>query len=71
MRLPAVELKDPCRRTIVWRGVVHDILAPDHVFAWSGAIPCTGSLRCIYCQQWEDDYDDDDDLYRGRAARSA
>jgi len=40
-------------RHLVWRGTVTTVtcgaVGYAHVFAWSGAIPCTGFRRCIYC----------------------
>ena len=26
-----------------------------HSFAWSGAMPCTGRKKCIYCHEAEED----------------
>ena len=44
-----------CRRIIVWNGLCKEIEAPEHSYAWSGQIPCTGVLRCIYCGRYKDD----------------
>jgi len=38
-----------CHRVIQWGGKVEHITVDEHVFAYSGRIPCTGARRCIYC----------------------
>jgi len=35
--------------TYMWNGVVTTEPCRKHSFAWSGAIPCTGYRRCIFC----------------------
>lgn len=50
------EVKGECHRTICWRGKVEEITVDHHMFAWSGEIPCTGTLRCIYCGMHEDEF---------------
>lgn len=30
-------------------GKVKIIEVPEHRYAWSGTIPCTGVYRCVYC----------------------
>ena len=32
-----------------YTGDVYRTECEDHSYAWSGAIPCTGIRRCIYC----------------------
>jgi hypothetical protein len=45
-------------RQICWRGVVEEIECgtekTPHTYAWTGAIPCTGERRCIYCGKYEE-----------------
>ena len=47
-----------CVRTVCWKGKVKTIEVKDHVFAYSGQIPCTGVRRCIYCHKYEDEIKD-------------
>lgn len=44
-----------CKREIVWHGVVSKIECEHHVFAYSGSIPNTGYLKCIYCYKAKDE----------------
>lgn len=36
-------------KVICWMGKVEELECTSHSYAWSGRIPCTGDLRCIYC----------------------
>ena len=49
--MPTVPVK--CHRTIQWHGKVSNIVCDGHMLAYSGTIPCTGALRCIYCGKYE------------------
>jgi len=36
-------------RHLVWLGKYSIVECKDHSYAYSGKMPCTGSLRCIFC----------------------
>lgn len=44
-----------CIREVVWHGQASVIEVSDHSFAWSGRMPCTGVVKCIYCGLLEED----------------
>lgn len=46
---------DVCRRLISWGDKLEKIEVASHVFAYSGSIPCTGTLKCIYCGKYKED----------------
>ena len=35
-------------RTFVWKGKMHKEECINHLYAWSGQIPCTGCLKCVF-----------------------
>lgn len=39
---------------LVWHGLVSRVECKQHSYAWSGSMPCTGRLRCIYCGKPKD-----------------
>ncbi len=39
-----------CIRLIQWRGIVQEITEREHVFRYSGSLPCTGYRKCFYCE---------------------
>ena len=34
---------------LIWNGKVNKVECTDHSYSYSGKMPCTGVLRCIYC----------------------
>lgn len=50
-----------CIRQIVVGGKVETIILDEHVFRWSGKIPCTGVRRCLYCNKYEEDLKEEGD----------
>jgi len=41
--------EEPCRVIVSLKGSTFKIERKTHSYAWSGAIPCTGVYRCVYC----------------------
>ena len=47
-----MEVHGICKRTVYdWArpGEVKRIVVNKHSYAYSGKMPCTGNLKCIYC----------------------
>ncbi len=42
-------------RLFVWEGKVHKEECINHSYRWSGRIPCTGSLICVFCGKKKDE----------------
>lgn len=36
-------------KTLVWHGKIKEVECKKHSMAYSGKMPCTGMLKCIYC----------------------
>lgn len=43
-------------KTLVWHGKTEEVECVDHSLAWSGKIPCSGRLKCIFCGYSKDTY---------------
>jgi hypothetical protein len=41
-------------KTICWLGKTETIPCTNHSYSWSGNMPCTGVLRCIFCGKPKD-----------------
>lgn len=58
-----------CHRTVYDlnnKGEVKHTVVSKHHFAYSGSIPCTGPLKCIYCGRAKDEViEDSDDWFNG------
>lgn len=54
----------PCKRTVYdWDnpGKTKKITVDHHSYTYSGQIPCTGSLVCIYCGKFKDEEETEPD----------
>lgn len=34
---------------LIWAGKVETVECTDHHYTWSGRVPLTGTLKCMYC----------------------
>jgi hypothetical protein len=40
---------------LIWQGKVNKVECVEHSYAWSGKMPCTGILKCVYCGKVKDE----------------
>ena len=36
-------------KIVVWSEGVSQVECTDHSYSWSGNMPCTGQLKCMFC----------------------
>lgn len=48
-------MKAPHYRLLMRRGGVIKKLCTDHAWAYSGSMPCTGLIKCVFCGKIKDD----------------